>query len=92
MSIAIRADVELFEDLDYVVGFFGECVGVVLCHRGSGDPHVLFVGVVEDDGVWHTTIPASSSYWLAELISALSAAQSWLQENAKANQYGFEFR
>lgn len=77
----------------YVQAFLGSCKGVGLQPRGTGDPHVCFVILTEDDGNWFASSNSTSSYWLPELITQMQAAQAWCENNCdKDGPWGWKFK
>jgi hypothetical protein len=79
-----------------VMGFYGECVGLVLAKRcGCGIPckcdngHLTFIIMLcEDDGWWYENKGQVDSYWLPEMIEALQEAHRWLKAHARKSKDG----
>lgn len=68
-----RSDIDV--GFTYAIGFFGDCVGVVLSSRAAGDNHVCYASVVEDDGNWSLTEAGQlSTFWMPEMCQALEAS------------------
>ncbi len=75
--------------------FKGSCMGVRLAPRGTGDQHICFEILVEDDEVWHTKMSASSA-WLDEMIEVLTNARASMRHHTpdmhNGRQYGWRFK
>lgn len=81
--------------------FLGECCGVALEPRDdeSGDLHVMFTIISEDDGQWFKGGGPTSSHWITDLALQLKAAEDWATANCDPDisehdgkQYGWKFR
>ena len=66
--------------------FKGKCLGVRLYPRSSEDPHVCFELLTEDEGNWLLGLNGPSSFWLPDLITALSKARTWMNKNCIKEQ------
>lgn len=77
------------QEVDYVVGFFGQCLGVILTRRDVNDDHVCVTHVSHDDGVWAISESMFfSSAWLSEAIDVLQKAGTWIRDNCDVDMIG----
>ena len=70
---------------------FGDCKGIALSLRGPDDPHICFTILTEDDGNWHVSSGRSSAYWLADLEEVMGRINTWLEQHADKDPYGWSY-
>jgi hypothetical protein len=94
----VRSKLEIENITSVVMGFYGDCMGVVLVNRVCdcvhapcmcNNKHLKFVMLYEDDGWWYENkgVP-TDSYWLPEMIEALQEAHRWLKAHARKSKDG----